>query len=193
MIDAQSATLERIDDKSGQIARLLGILLGVVLSSVSLSTQLTGVSFTSLSTPTRLSFLLGTGFLLLSLAGASVTLLSTRYETGLGYATGKLLSRTDYEVSSERHLRRVLGTYAHSVRTNRRIIAVNARRFRRALLSFLVGLLYVTLTPTLLVADAPEIVAWVVLGLTVPPAIGMGWFVLSDRYLPIQQEVISNE
>ena len=121
VIDAQSNTLERIDDKSGRIARLLGILLGVVLSSVSLSAQITDLSFASLSTPTWLSFLIGVGFLLVSLAGASVTLLSTRYETGLGYATGKLLSRTHYEISAEQHLRRVLGTYAHSVRTNRRL------------------------------------------------------------------------
>lgn len=52
VIDAQSATLDRIDDKSGRIARLLGLLLGVVLSSLSLSTQLSQVSLQSLSTPT---------------------------------------------------------------------------------------------------------------------------------------------
>lgn len=193
VIDAQSTTLERIDDKSGRVARLLGILLGVVLSSVSLSAQITGVTFESLSTPTRLSFLAGIGFLLVSLVGASVTLLSTRYETGLGYATGMLLSRTDYEISSERHLRRVLGTYAHSVRTNRRIIAVNARRFRRALLSLLLGLLYAGLAPTFLVAGTSGIVAWAVLGLSIPVATGAGWFVLSDRYLPVEPEVITNE
>lgn len=193
VIDAQSSTLERIDDKSGRIARLLGILLGIVLSTVSLSVQFTDVTFESLSTPTRLSFLVGVGFLLVSLAGTCITLLSTRYETGLGYATGKLLSKTDYEVSSERHLRRVLGTYAHSVRTNRRIIAVNAHRFRRALLSFLLGLLYVTLAPMLVVADTFWGGDWAILVLSVPVASSVGWFVLSGRYLPIEREVIPNE
>ena len=39
VIDAQSATLDRIDDKSRRITRLLGILFGTVLSSVSLGTS----------------------------------------------------------------------------------------------------------------------------------------------------------
>jgi len=73
------------------------------------------------------------------------------------------------------------------------IIAVNARRFRRALLSLLLGLLYVALASTFLVADAPGIIVWAILGLSIPAAIGARWFVLSDRYLPVGPEVIANE
>lgn len=193
VIDAQSATLDRIDDKSGRIARLLGLLLGVVLSSLSLGAQLTGVTFASLSTPTRVAFLVGVGALLLALAGAIVTLLGSRYKIGLGHDVGVLLSRKDYEVSTETHLRRVVGTYAQNVKLNYRIIEVNARRLRRTLGSLLLGLLYLTFSAAFVVTSVAEPVEWVLVVLTIPIAAGMGWFVLSDRYLPIEEETIYHE
>lgn len=193
VIDAQSATLDRIDDKSGRIARLLGVLLGGVLSSLSLSAQLTGVALESLSAPTRVAFLVGAGFLLLALAGAIVTLLSSRYKIGLGHGVGVLLSRTDYEVSTETHLRRVLGTYAQNVKLNYRVIEVNARRLRRTLGSLLLGLLYLAFSAAFVVTGVTETVEWVLVALTIPIAVGLGWFVLSDRYLPIEEETIHDE
>jgi hypothetical protein len=155
--------------------------------------QLTGVTFASVSIPTRVAFLLGVGFLLLALAGAIVTLLSSRYKIGLGHGAGILLSRTDYEASTETHLRRVLGTYAQNVKLNYRIIEVNARRLRRTLGSLLLGLLYLTFSAGFVVTNVAEPVEWVLVVLTIPIAIGMGWFVLSDRYLPIEDESLHNE
>lgn len=193
VIDAQSATLERIDTKTERIARLLGILLGLVLSSLSLGVQLAGVAMASLSLPARVSFLVGIGFLLLALAGAIITLLSSRYEIGLGHGAGALLSQSGYKVSMETHLRRVLGTYAESVKVNYRIIEVNARRLRRTLISFLIGLLYLTVSAVFILTGIPETVEWSLVGLTIPLASGLGWVILSRRYLPLGKETIHHE
>ena len=193
VIDAQSTTLERIDTKSERIARLLGILLGVVLSSLSLGMQLQRPQLASLPLPTRLAFLFGVGFLALALAGAVVTLLSSRYKIGLGHDVGDLLSRSDYDVSTETHLRRVVGTYAYNVKLNYRIIEVNARRLRRTLVLLLLGLLYVSFSVIAIVSGTTETVAWPLFVSTVPIAGGTGWFVLSGRYLPIEEETIRND
>ncbi|WP_135826116.1 hypothetical protein [Halorussus ruber] len=193
VIDAQSATLDSIDDKSGRIARLLGILLGVVLSSVSLSVQLSAVTLESLSTPTRLSFLAGVAFLLLSLATSILTLLSSRFRIGLTHATGDLLSHDEFDPELDEHLRHVVGTYAYNVRQNQRIIEANARWFKRSLVCFLAGESYLGVSVGLFFGGVSEPYGWVALGLSVPAIVGLVRYVLSDRYLTLNLQSDYND
>lgn len=193
VIDAQSATLDRIDDKSGRIARLLGILLGVVLSSVSLGVQLDGIEFGLLATPIRLAFTVGTGFLLSSLAATIITLLSSRLRIGLTPMTGEVLSDPKHKVELETHLSRVVGTYAYSIRQNRKIIEVNVRRLRRTLVLFLVGELYVGLSVALFVTQLVGRGAWLTFGILSLVALALARYVLSGRYLTLETQTIANE
>jgi len=193
VIDAQNATLDRIDDKSGRIARLLGILLGVVLSSVSLGIQLDGIRFGLLARPIRLAFGVGTAFLLSSLAAAVVTLLSSRLRIGLTPITGEVLSNPNHEVETGTHLSRVVGTYAYSIRQNRRVIETNVRRLRRTLVLFLVGELYVGLSVVLFVTNTVGRGAWLTLGVLSLVAVVFARYVLSGRYLTLETENTVNE
>jgi len=193
VIDAQSNTLERIDDKSGRIARLLGILLGVVLSSVSVSAQITDLSFASLSTPMWLSFVAGIGFLLVSLATAILTLLSSRFRIGLTHATGDLLSREEFELEVDEHLRHVVGTYAYNVRQNRRIIAANAGWFKRCLVCFLLGESYLGVSAGLYLWKPGGPYDWLVLLASIPIVASLVKYVLSGRYLTLGLHVPDND
>lgn len=188
VIDVQSNTLDRINTKSKRIARLLGILLGLVLLSLSLSLQSTEVTVNSFSLPTRLAFLIGVGLLLSALVDAIGTLLSSRYNIGLGHGVGNLLSRSDYDVSTETHLRRVLGIYAVNVRLNDRIIEMNARRLRQTLGSLLLGIIYLTLSVVFVVTGLEKGTEWILFVLSIPIAGTVGWSVLSEKHLPIRDE-----
>lgn len=193
VIDAQSSTLDRIDDKSGRIARLLGILLGVVLSSVSLGIQFDGLELEVLAVPIRLAFTVGTGFLLSSLAAAIVTLLSSRLRIGLTPVSGEVLSDPNYETDICTHLSRVVGTYAYSIRQNRAVIETNVRRLRRTLVLFLVGELYVGLSVALFVSRVTGRDAWVSFGLLSLTALVLARYVLSGSYLTLEARNITNE
>ncbi|WP_132059864.1 hypothetical protein [Halorussus amylolyticus] len=193
VIDAQSATLDRIDTKSERIARLLALLLGVVLSSLSLGTQLAGVAFESLSLPTRLAFLLGIGFLLLALAASILTLLSSRFRIGLTAATGDLLSRPELDPQLESHLRRVVGTYANSVEQNRKIIEANAGWFKRSLVLFLLGESYLVISVGLFFSGLNSQPGWVILTMSVPIVVWLAKYVLSGRYLTLTLELRTND
>lgn len=183
VIDAQSATLERIDDKSGRIARLLAILLGVVLSSLSLAVQLPGVAVASVSIPTTVALVIGVGFLLLSLTTSVLTLLSSRFQIGLTHATGDLLSRDGCNLTIDDHFRHVVGTYAYNIRLNRRIIEANARWFKRSLVCFLIGESYLGISVGLFVSNVTWLYGSVVLVLSVPVTVSLARYVFSDRYL----------
>lgn len=193
VIDAQSATLNRIDDKSGRIARLLGILLGVVLSSLSLGVQFDGIGIGLLTVPIRLAFAVGTGLLLASLAASIITLLSSRLRIGVSPVTGQLLSDPEYETNAETHLSRVVGTYAYSIQQNRRVIKTNIQRLRRTLVLFVVGELYVGLAVALFVSGVIGRGAWLSFGVVSLMSVSVAQYVLSGKYLTLETQPTTNE
>lgn len=164
-----------------------------MLSSLSLSAQLTGVTLASLSTPTRVAFLIGIGTLLLSLAASILTLLSSRFQIGLTHATGDLLSHDEFDPELEEHLRHVVGTYAYNIKQNRRIIEANTRWFKRCLVLLLIGKSYLGVAAGLFLSGLTAQYGWFVLALSVPILVPLVKYVLSGRYLTLGLHIADND
>lgn len=187
VIDSQITTLNGIDDKAEHVTRLVGILFGIVFSLLSLGMQFDGVAFAGAGPPTILAFAVGIGSLILAMAAAIVTYLSSTFKTGLHQNVGYLLSDPEYETTMETHVRRVVGAYGYRIERNEHVVNTNSRRFRRALLSMLVGVSYLSLSAMLFIGTLDPTDAWLGFGLGTVLTLALGFYILSGRYLTIEE------
>lgn len=195
-LDVQGDTLNEIDRKAAHVTRLLGILIGLVLSVVSIGLNLGadgGGDLPSVALQTFLSFTFGVTFLVLSMAAAIVTYLSSKFEIGLNSTAGHLLQNPDYDTNMEQHVRRVIGTYAHNIDRNRKVIETNSKRFRRTLVLLLLGVAYLAAAGVLFVGLGDGFLAWCVLGATTSASALLSWYILSGRYLTLENQNRGNE
>jgi hypothetical protein len=195
-LDVQSNTLNEIDKKAEHVTRLLGILIGLVLSVVSIGLKL-GVGengdLPSVALQTFLGFTTGITFLVLSMAAAIVTYLSSKFKIGLNSTAGHLLQNPDYDIEMEQHVRRVIGTYAYNIDRNREVIEANSKRFRRTLVLLLLGVAYLAASGVLFVGFENEPAAWGVLVITTLASGILAWYILSGGYLTLEDENHGNE
>lgn len=198
VIDVQIATVNGIDEKAEHVTRLVGILLGVVLSVLSLSVRFGIVDLSSTMSVTILAFGIGVSGLFGAMVAAIVTYLGSRVRIGLDHQVGRLFSAESYSITTDEYGRRVLGTYGYNVRRNERVVAANSRRFRRSLLLLLVGVVYLTLSVLLSVGRTasretgvalvtPGIAGVTFLWTTLLVLLTAG-YVLSGRYLTLGPE-----
>lgn len=195
-LDVQGTTLNEIDKKAAHVTRLLGILIGLVFSVVSIGLKFDsggGGSFPSVALQTFLSFTFGVTFLVLSMAAAIVTYLSSKFKIGLNSTAGHLLQNPDYETEMQQHIRRVIGTYAYNIDQNRKVIETNSKRFRRALVLLLLGVAYLAAAGILFVGLEDGLPAWIVLGITTLASGVLTWYILSGRYLTLENQEHGNE
>lgn len=183
VIDAQIAALDDTDARAMTVMRLVGGLLGVFVSLLSLAAALGGrlpvPSATALA-----ALLLGALGLVGTLVAAALTYLGSRVVPGVGPGmTDDVLDGPGAPPAEAAHLRRVVATYADAVRANRAALAANARRFRVTLLLLVTGLSYGTYGALTLAVplDGPGGVSALVV-LTGALA-AVWWYVLSGRYL----------
>lgn len=195
-LDVQSNTLNEIDKKAEHVTRLLGILIGLVLSVVSIGLKI-GVGgngdLPSVALQTFVGFTAGITFLVLSMAAAIVTYLSSKFKIGLNSTAGHLLQNPDYDIEMEQHIRRVLGTYAYNIDRNREVIEANSRRFRRTLVLLLLGVAYLAASGVLFVGFEGGLTAWSILVFTTLASGTLSWYILSGRYLTLEGENHGNE
>lgn len=195
-LDVQSTTLNEIDKKAAHVTRLLGILIGLVLSVVSIGLKLGADGdggLPSIALQTFLSFTFGVTFLVLSMAAAIVTYLSSKFKIGLNSTAGHLLQNPDYNTNTEQHIRRVIGTYAYNIDRNREVIETNSKRFRRTLVLLLLGVAYLATAGILFVGLRDGLLAWGVFGVTTLASAVLAWYILSGRYLTLENENHGNE
>lgn len=201
-LDEQLTSIQRIDDKAEHITRLLGVLLGLVFTALSVVSQFspqtaTGsqpvVSLQSVTVPTELAFLLGVVFLLVSLFGSVITYLSSVVRRGLHPNVGHLLSRDDYETNTDEHVRRVLGTYGYNIQENHEVVMTNARRLRMTLLFLLLGMSYLSASGIMFLDVLPAGNRWHLLIVTSLLAVALAWYVLTGKFLTLNPLTSDNE
>ena len=140
MIQTQVSTLEGIDDKAAYVARLVGVLAGLVVSGSSVAV---GTETVTLSRETGLVFvMLGAAVVafLISLVFAIITYLSSKFEYGPSAEMGEFMA--NYRVREQQYKDVLLRGYSDAIKQNRRVVVANARRFERCLAAFLAGLLF---------------------------------------------------
>ncbi|WP_273837834.1 hypothetical protein [Halococcus sp. PRR34] len=192
-LDAQLQTIRNIDSRAGFIIRVVGILLGVVVSAASIlatvSTNATGGGL-AFSVVAMAAAIVGTVGLLGAMVIAIITYLSSNPLAGLEYQTADLLSSANYEPNLKTHLRRTLGVYAYALQVNGRVIQVNAARFRLSLVALVSGVVYGTLAAALVVAQLGSLVLEGGLFGVVTLATGLiVWYVLTERYKVAQPQL----
>lgn len=185
-IDTQVATIDGIDNKAEHVTRLVGIVISLVFSVIALVPNVDAISLQSTSLPVEVAFLLGILFLLTAMAGAIITYLSSKFRVGLHYNVGYYLSETEEPVDRHKHLRRVLGSYGRVLEENKKVIEINSKRFRRTLTALLLGVLFLATTGLLYLGQVDETQSWVGLGIALAIGAVAVWYILTGRYLTLE-------
>ncbi|MCU4973958.1 hypothetical protein OB955_14585 [Halobacteria archaeon AArc-m2/3/4] len=166
MVQTQVETLNGIDDKAATTMRVVALLLGVLLTVLTLILDVDGITLSRESGLAILWLAIGLCSLLFSLGFSVYTYLSSRFLHGPSEDLGRVLAEHHVEVEDYRsHL---LRGYATAIEQNRHVVRTNSRRFRNCLLALMYGILGVSLGLALLVISIPfwgEIVVTIVVSL----------------------------
>lgn len=137
MVESQLSALTNVDTNAWRAARLIGILLGILLTGLSIVAQ--GENPTVTFSPAVLSFLiLGVISLLMSLVFAAVSILNV----AVGYGPGTHLTDglTDGDVSPEAYPGIVSKNLAKNIEKNNRVLASKADKLRYTYNFLIIGL-----------------------------------------------------
>ncbi|GAA0448966.1 hypothetical protein MUK72_15135 (plasmid) [Halococcus dombrowskii] len=190
-LDAQIQKIQDVDSRAGFITRLVAILLGVIVSVVSVLVTLSandGGTILPLSNVTAAAGIIASLGLLGAMVMGIITYLSSRQAAGLGHETADMLSEPEFQIAMEDHLKTTLAAYDVALQTNERIIKMNAIRLRYTLTLLVIGVVYGTVTAASLVVGAGGvsvtllIVTTIVMGTVV-------WYIITGKYKPKQPQV----
>lgn len=191
MVQTQISTLNGIDDKAAYVARLVGILAGLVLSATSIAVSSQEVT---VSIQTSVVFVLlasSVAALFVSLVYAIITYLSSTFEYGPSAEMGEYMS--NYRVDEQQYKDVLLRGYSDAIRQNRQVVVTNARRFERCLAAFLAGLLFLFGAGILFISPASLAAE---IGVTLLFAGSAAWlvrYILREDYLTLDRRGVHDE
>ena len=139
MVERQIDTVDEIDEKAATTMRVLALIIGALLSVfIFFGGEQSSISF-SLETLIPIVWISsGIVALLASFAFCIHTYLSSRMLFGPKAVLGEVLA--SHRVASEDYENVLLRGFATAIDTNKEVIRVNSRRFKRALLAFWIGI-----------------------------------------------------
>lgn len=190
MVQTQISTLNGVDDKAAYVARLVGILAGLVLSAVSFAV---GTEEVSVSAETGLFFVLlalSVAALFTSLVYAVITYLSSSFQYGPSPGLGDYMAK--FKVTEQDYKDSLLRGYADAIRNNERVVITNARRFQRCLAAFLVGILLLFGSGILFVLPVPFFSQVAVAVGFSGAAVWMVVYILREDYLTLDRQDTGN-
>lgn len=138
VIDVQIATLRTIDEKAATVMQLVGVLLGVILTGVTLVWRTVGFDLGTQPVGSLVAFVLGVSLLLLALFVGIGSYLANRYYYGLHRNVHMLLR--EYRTTSPQYVELIQGSYSIAIDRNKRIVRSNVRRFEWSLSFLLAGI-----------------------------------------------------
>lgn len=191
MVETQIATLERIDDKAAHVTRFVTLLHGVAFTGLSLALRFGVTAIEIDSAVTVVTFAIGVVGLLGSLGFAVVALLSSAFEYGPNELIGDHMAEYDVPESTYRTI--LLRSYSAAIRRNRLVVRTNARRFRNALASLIVGVVAFALGGTFVVADVGPVMETAALLVTALATGRLFAFVVAEEYLTLDYQIINDE
>lgn len=190
VIDTQIDTVDDFDQKAAYVTRFVGVVLGLVLTAVSLASRFGGGD-PATQLPAVAAVAGGVVGLVAAVAGAIVTYLSSRVVVGLHPHAARAIA--DGEYGGDEYNTLLLRAYADAVERNRQVLSANARRFRWTLVALLVGIAYLAMAALLFALAPSGMWGWIVL-IAGTVAIGVvAWYLLTGRYLRPGPENSGNE
>ncbi|MEZ3116225.1 hypothetical protein RYH80_09905 [Halobaculum sp. MBLA0147] len=186
MIQTQVETLTSIDQKAARVARLIGLLIGVVLSAVSIVVGSGAEIQTNELLLTAHSAVAGVA-LSVALTQAVITYLSSTFEYGPSSELGSFMS--EHRVTQTDYKNHLLRGYSSAVERNHGVVVANARRFQRCLASFLVGIVFTATASVVLVATPNRPVAVSTSVMAVAIAGVLAHYVTREEYLTLGRQL----
>lgn len=191
MVQTQIDTLNGIDDKAAYVARLVGVLVGLTLSGISI---FVGTDRLTLSLDTVFVFVLASlaGFsFFVSLMYAIITYLSSQFEYGPSPEMGEYMA--DYQVADQEYVDVLLRGYSQSLKDNYFVVVRNSKRFERCLASLLAGLILLFGAATLFVMPAPVVIDLIVAAGYAFAALEAVKYILEEEFLTLDRGLPNDE
>ena len=185
MVRIQVETLDGIDDKAAYTARLVALLVGVVLTGVSI---VISSDILALSTETGAAFLtiaLAVVAFTTSMIFAIFTYLSSRFEYGPSPDAGRTLAKKN--ISEDRYKEMMLRTYADVLESNYSVVVDNNERFETSLTALLVGILFLFATGVLLALPGGVLADALILLVFAGLSIRISLFILDQEYITLDR------
>lgn len=163
VLDHQVNHLETIDNKAEHIMRIIVLLLGLLITAVSIIVRVND-GLPAIPYPVEVSFAIGFLATAVTLAAAVVTYISSRMRFGLHYDVADTLQNADLPI--EQYSQLVLNAYSSALEDNKTVVDRNNARFRVTLGSFLFGIGFIALSvgELLLVGTERNQWIWTVIG-----------------------------
>ncbi|MCF2165555.1 hypothetical protein KVP04_05565 [Halobacterium salinarum] len=188
-LNHQIQIINEIDKKAEHVTRLIGLLVGAILSVLAVAFRINNGQVSPPNLPIWVAFSAGVFLLISSMTFSIITYLSSRFKIGLHYQPAQLLNQSDYDVKKEKHIRRVIGTYGHNLKKNKRVIEVNSSRFRYSLVSLLDGITFMSLSGILFIGSVSTCWSWVALCVLALIAFFLSWYILTGNYLTLDDRI----
>jgi hypothetical protein len=154
MLNTQMDSINEIDDKASNTARLIGVLFGLILTAASFGVTTEHIQLDDVSTAFFVMLSISLVTLLIALLLSITTYLSSTIIHGPTSAVGGYMA--NYRVDSQQYIDIMLRTYSTAVRENKKVILKNASRFKNTLAALMAGLIYLLVTGILLAAAVHE-------------------------------------
>lgn len=186
MVQTQVGTLNGIDDKAAYVAKLVGIVLGLLVSIVSLVVGTETIEISLDTGFTLLMVALAISAFFISMAYAIITYLSSKFQYGPTSDLGEVMA--DYHVHEQDYRDMMLRGYSGAIKANRRVVINNSKRFERCLTSLLLGILFFFSAGVLLVLPGglyiDAFLSLVILGI----AFYLARYILKEEYLTLERK-----
>lgn len=186
MLDSQLSAIENFDTKAWRVARLVGILLGLLFTGVSIFSDEIAVQLTAEFIPVIVAVSVGVSALVASLIFAALCILSTTAGFGLRVELADALN--EGEINEKDYPGLVTKSYSKNIENNIKVMRAKGCRLRYALSALVVGVLSL-LTAGILLFVTLEY--WTQIGLLV--YIGVITFGVLYYILTMQYSVLENE
>lgn len=187
MVEKQIGTVDEIDEKAANTMRVLALIVGALLSIfIFFGGEQSSISFSSETLVPIAWISSGISALLASFAFCIHTYLSSRMLFGPKAVLGEVLASNRVESADYENV--LLRGFATAIDTNKEVIRVNSRRFKRALLAFWVGIVGLGTGFGFLVFEL-SIVADLFLSVPVVAIIlYYAWYIIRERYMVVPHE-----
>lgn len=186
MLDSQLSAIENFDTKAWRVARLVGILLGVLFTGVSVFSAEVTVQLTVDYLPVIVAVGVGVSALVVSLVFAALCILSTTAGFGLRVELADALNEGD--VDDEDYPGLVTKSYSKNIKNNIKVMRAKGRRLRYALSALVVGVLTLSTGGVLLFVTLRY---WVQLGFLTAVGtliVGILYYILTMQYSVLENE-----
>ena len=187
MVNIQIQTLDGIDNKAEYLTRYIAVLLALVFTGASFVVDDLGSVEPGWSI--LLPSILGLGGLAVALIFSTITYLSSTFQYGPNRDFA--LDVANQDIGQKTYAEIMLRAYRDALYQNKKVVQQNSKRFKIALNSLLVGILFLTAGAVGFLGGFKMYLSAMLVTLVL--ALVLSWYILTEQYLVLEPEKLSHE